>query len=203
MKPTFFKSGKDFRGWLEKHHEAAKELLLAFYKTNSGRGGITYQEALDEALCFGWIDGVRKRRDESSYTIRFSPRQRRSIWSAVNIRRVGELMQEGRMHAAGTQAFENRDPARSKIYTYEREAAKFDAGSERHFRASRSAWSFFEAQAPSYRRAITGLVMNAKKDETRWRRLEQLIAHSENQMRVGLLSPSRLPLPSPSRSKRR
>lgn len=203
MTPTFFKSGKDFRDWLETHHEAAKELLLGFYKTDSGRGGITYQEALDEALCFGWIDGVRKRRNESSYTIRFSPRQRRSIWSAVNIRRVGELIQAGRMHPTGTQVFENRDPARSKIYTYEREAAKFDTRSERQFRANRSAWRFFDAQAPSYRRAITGWVMSAKKEETRWRRLEQLIAHSENQMRVGLLSPSRVPLPSRSRSKRR
>jgi uncharacterized protein YdeI (YjbR/CyaY-like superfamily) len=189
--------------WLEAHHASVKEILLGFYKTGSGRGGITYQEALDEALCFGWIDGVRKRLDEERYTIRFSPRRRRSIWSAVNIRRVDELTQAERMHTAGVQAFEARDPARSQVYSYEREAARLDPASERRFRANRAAWRFFEAQAPSYRRAITGWIMSAKKDDTRWRRLEQLIAHSAHQRRVGLLSPSRsqLALSRPSKPK--
>jgi uncharacterized protein YdeI (YjbR/CyaY-like superfamily) len=204
MKPTFFAAAADFRAWLEEHHASVRELLLGFYKTGSGRGGITYQQALDEALCFGWIDGVRKRRDESSYTIRFSPRQRRSIWSAVNVRRVGELAAAGRMHPAGTKAFDSRDPARTQIYSYERAAARFDPASERRFRANRVAWRFFESQAPSYRRAITGWIMSAKKEETRCRRLDQLIAHSERQLRVGLLSPSRsLSDSARSRSKRR
>jgi len=203
MKPTFFKSAEEFRTWLGQHHASAKELLVGFFKAGSGRGGITYQEALDEALCVGWIDGVRKRRDALSYTIRFSPRQRRSIWSAVNIRRVGELTTAGRMHPAGTQVFESRDPARSQAYSYEREASRFDPASERRFRANQTAWRFFAAQAPSYRRAITGWVMSAKKEETRWRRLDQLIAHSEHQQRVGLLSPSRSLLPSSPRRKRK
>lgn len=203
MKPTFFKSSEEFRTWLEQHHASAKELLIGFFKTGSGREGIAYREALDEALCFGWIDGVRKRRDAVSYTIRFSPRQRRSIWSAVNTRRVGELIEAGRMHPAGTRVFESRDPARSKVYSYEREARRFDPASERRFRANQTAWRFFESQAPSYRRAITGWIMSAKKEETRWRRLEQLIAHSENQQRVGLLSPSRSLLASPPRPKRK
>src|SRR5688572_4434276 len=203
MKPRFFKSGEEFRNWLGKRHASAKELLLAFYKTGSGRGGITYQQALDEALCFGWIDGVRKRRDDLSYTIRFSPRQRRSIWSVVNMRRVAELTRAGRMHPAGTQAYEARDPARSKIYLYEREAQEFDPASQRRFQANDAAWRFFESQAPSYRRGITGWIMSAKKEETRCRRLEQLIAHCELQLRVGLSSPSRLLPASSARSKRR
>src|SRR3954452_5808319 len=120
MKPTFFKSGAEFRAWLEQHHGAAPELLLGFYKKASGKGGITYQEALDEALAFGWIDGIRRARDVSSYTIRFTPRKPKSIWSAVNIRRVGELTAAGRMAEAGLAAFGRREEKRSAIYAYER-----------------------------------------------------------------------------------
>ncbi|MGA2903358.1 MAG: YdeI/OmpD-associated family protein [Candidatus Korobacteraceae bacterium] len=190
MKPTFFPSPAAFRSWLEKNHASAAELLMGFYRKDSGKGGISYPEALDEALCFGWIDGVRKRFDEASYTVRFTPRKPDSIWSAVNTKRVRELIELGRMHAAGQQVFDRRDPKKSELYSYERATCKLDSAYEKKFRANKKAWEFYQAQAPWYRRTSAWWVISAKREETRQRRLAQLIADSANARRIGLLTVS-------------
>ena len=186
--PTFFKTPAAWRRWLEKNHTKKAELLVGFHKVKSGNTSITYQEALDEALCFGWIDGVR-RGGERTYTIRFTPRRSRSIWSAINIRRIGELRAEGRVHAAGLAAHEARDPERQKKYSYENRDAAFSAEEERSFRSNPKAWSNFSAMAPSYRHPATWWVVSAKKPETRARRLAILIADSEAGRRIKLLTP--------------
>jgi uncharacterized protein YdeI (YjbR/CyaY-like superfamily) len=191
MKPTFFKSGAEFRAWLERHHRDATELLLGFYKKGSGKKGITYQEALDEALAFGWIDGVRRALDADRYSIRFTPRRPRSIWSAVNIKRVGELTDAGRMADAGLAAFSTRDEKRSAIYAYERAAVELDTESAKQFEADEKAWAFYRAQAPWYRRTSTNWVVSAKRPETRARRLATLIAYSHDEERLPLLTPPR------------
>ena len=174
----FFKTQAAFRSWLEKHHDQEKELLVGFYNVPSGRGGLTYRQALDEALCFGWIDGVRKNVDADSYTIRFTPRKAKSYWSEVNTKRFHELVELGVVAEPGQQAFDRRDPARKK-YSFEREPAQFDAATEKQFRANKKAWAFFKAQAPWYRKLLTFYVMSAKKEETRASRLKKLIDASE------------------------
>jgi uncharacterized protein YdeI (YjbR/CyaY-like superfamily) len=184
MKPTFFPSPIEFQTWLEKNHSQAQELLLGFHRRDSGKPSITYPEALDEALCFGWIDGVRKRFDESSYTVRFTPRRPGSIWSSVNTKRVGELVKLGRMHAAGQKVFDERDRKRSKLYSYERSTCKLESAYEEKFRANRKAWEFYQAQAPWYRRTTCWWVVSAKREETRVRRLAQLIEDSAHGRRV-------------------
>jgi uncharacterized protein YdeI (YjbR/CyaY-like superfamily) len=189
VKPRFFKSSAEFRSWLAKNRTAASELWVGFYKKESGKGGITYSEALDEALCFGWIDGVRKSVDAASYTIRFSPRQPKSIWSAVNTRRVAALIKAGSMDPSGLEVFRNRDPGRTLLYSYERERAEFTGLWLERFRSNAAAWRFFDAQAPSYKRTVTFWVMSAKKEETRSKRLDALIAESALSRRIGLLSP--------------
>ncbi len=191
MKPTFFKAGADFRRWLKANHSKTPELLLGFYKKELGRG-ITYPEALDEALAFGWIDGVRKRCDEKSYTIRFTPRKSKSIWSQVNIKRVKELIELGRMEAAGLRAFETRDEARTKLYSYEREAAKLDAEMSATLHANAKAVAFFKDQPPGYQRLATFWIMSAKKPETRSMRMEILVAKSARGERLDPLRPNRL-----------
>ena len=189
MKPRFFKTSAEFRSWLAKNRNAASELWVGFYKKDSGKGGITYSEALDEALCFGWIDGVRKSVDAESYTIRFSPRQPKSIWSAVNTRRVAALTKAGSMDPSGLEVFRNRDPGRTLLYSYERERAEFTGLWLERFRSNAAAWRFFDAQPPSYKRTVTFWVMSAKKEETRSKRLDALIAESGLSRRIGLLSP--------------
>jgi uncharacterized protein YdeI (YjbR/CyaY-like superfamily) len=189
VKPRFFKTSAEFRSWLAKHRSAASELWVGFYKKDSGKGGITYSEALDEALCFGWIDGVRKSVDAESYTIRFSPRQPKSIWSAVNTRRVAALTKAGSMDPSGLEVFRNRDPGRTLLYSYERERAEFTGLWLERFRSNTTAWRFFDAQPPSYKRTVTFWVMSAKKEETRSKRLDALIAESGLSRRIGLLSP--------------
>jgi uncharacterized protein YdeI (YjbR/CyaY-like superfamily) len=175
MTPRFFRSGADFRRWLMKNHATAKELLVGFYNQRSAKKGITYKEAVDEALCFGWIDGVRKSVDDGRYTGRFTPRRARSVWSLVNIKRVGELEALGRMTAAGREAFARRDEKRSGIYSFEREHAELGADLEKRFRAHARAWAFFRSRPPGYQRLCTWWVVSAKKDETRLRRLATLI----------------------------
>jgi uncharacterized protein YdeI (YjbR/CyaY-like superfamily) len=187
MKATFFKSADEFRSWLEKNHDQQQELLLGFYKKASGKGGITYPEALDEALAFGWIDGVRKSLDESNYTIRFTPRKAKSIWSMVNIKRVGELTKLGRMRPSGLAAFEGRDLKKAQLYSYERKTSKLDGGLEKKLKANKKAWEFFQAQPPGYQKVISWWIISAKQEETRFRRLERLIRDSENGRRVGIL----------------
>ena len=186
---TFFAVPADFRAWLAEHHDTHQELWVGFYKTSSGKPSITWPEAVDEALCFGWIDGVRKRIDDVSYAIRFTPRKPRSNWSSVNVARAMELTRLGRMHPAGLAAFERRTADRSGIYAYEqRKSAKLDAVSEQTFRANRKAWAFFQAQAPWYRRTAIWWVSSAKKEETRRRRLNTLIADSEQERTIRQLT---------------
>jgi uncharacterized protein YdeI (YjbR/CyaY-like superfamily) len=189
MKPTFFATPAEFRRWLEKHHDSESELLVGFYKKGSGRPSITWPESVDEALCFGWIDGVRKTLDEDSYTIRFTPRRKGSIWSKVNTRRAEELIELKRMHPSGLKAFEARDPEKTGIYSFERENAQLSAEDEATFRANRKAWRFFELQPPGYRKIAIFYVMSAKREETRARRLRTLINESAAGRRIGLLRP--------------
>jgi uncharacterized protein YdeI (YjbR/CyaY-like superfamily) len=192
VKPRFFKSSGEFRSWLSRNRASASELWIGFHKKASGKAGISYGEALDEALCFGWIDGVRKSIDATSYTIRFSPRKPKSLWSAVNTRRVAALTKAGRMDPSGLEVFRNRDPTRSRLYSYERERAELDGPLLERFRSRAAAWRFFESQPPSYKRTVTYWIMSAKQEETRSRRLDALIAESEHRRRMGLLTPPKL-----------
>jgi uncharacterized protein YdeI (YjbR/CyaY-like superfamily) len=180
MKPKFFPSPFDWHAWLEEHHEKHQELWVGFHKVGSGKPSITWPEAVDGALCFGWIDGVRKSLSETSYVIRFTPRRAKSIWSAVNIKRVAELNTLGLMRPAGAQAFKRRTAKRSEIYAYEqRKGAQLSGAYEKQFRANKKAWEFFQAQPPWYRRTASWWVISAKKEETRVKRLAQLIEDSE------------------------
>jgi uncharacterized protein YdeI (YjbR/CyaY-like superfamily) len=178
--PTFFETPDEFRAWLEEHHESAKELLVGFHRKGSGRPSITWPESVDEALCFGWIDGIRRGIDETSYSIRFTPRKPTSNWSSVNIARVAELEKEGRMRPAGRAAFERRSAARSGIYAYEqRKAARLDPDQQREFEsANPQAWAYFDTQPPGYRQQAIHWVVSAKRPETRARRLAPLIEDS-------------------------
>jgi uncharacterized protein YdeI (YjbR/CyaY-like superfamily) len=175
----FFATPADFRAWLEEHHETEKELLVGFYRKATGRPSITWPESVDQALCFGWIDGVRRGIDEESYSIRFTPRKPTSNWSSVNIARVAELTEQGLMTPAGLAAFERRTPERSGIYSYERrEKARFDPEQQREFEAHPDAWAFFLSQPPGYRKTATHWVISAKREETRAKRLATLIEDS-------------------------
>jgi uncharacterized protein YdeI (YjbR/CyaY-like superfamily) len=179
MEPTFFATPAEFRAWLERHHADGKELLVGFHKKGSGRPSITWQESVDEALCFGWIDGVRRSIDAESYSIRFTPRQKRSIWSAANIKRARELIELGRMTPAGLAAFEARTDDRSAVYSHERRnAAQLEPEQQARFEAEPAAWEWFQRQALWYRRAALHWVTSAKRPETRERRLDALIADS-------------------------
>src|SRR5512142_1057066 len=176
MTIIFFPTPADFRTWLEEHHATASELLVGFYKTRSGHPSITWPESVDQALCFGWIDGVRKSLDDISYTIRFTPRKARSTWSAVNIKRAKELIEQGLMCPAGLKAFEARSDDNSAIYAYEqRHNPTLPEADEAQFRANSRAWSFFQAQPASYRRTAYWWIISAKKRETQIKRLGQLI----------------------------
>jgi uncharacterized protein YdeI (YjbR/CyaY-like superfamily) len=177
--PRFFASPTEFRAWLDANHEREAELLVGFYKKGSGKPSMTWPESVDEALCFGWIDGVRRSLDVERYTIRFTPRKPSSIWSNVNVAKVEMLLKAGRMRPAGLAAWGRRDPEKSGIYAFERQSpAEFDAESERRFRRARGAWRFFQEQPPGYRRLATHYVTSAKRPETRERRLTVLIEHS-------------------------
>jgi uncharacterized protein YdeI (YjbR/CyaY-like superfamily) len=188
-KPTYFATPAAFRTWLETHHASSSELLVGFYKKGSGKPSITWPESVDEALCFGWIDGIRRTVDDERYTIRFTPRKARSTWSAVNIKRVAELQKLGRMQPAGRAAFERREETRSQIYSYEqRSDAVLDDAAERAFRANERAWGFFNAQPPSYRRIAVYWVMTAKKEATRQSRLATLIDDSAHERRLKQLT---------------
>ena len=190
MKPTFFARQSNFRAWLKKNHNKERELLVGFYKKDSGKPSLTWPESVDEALCFGWIDGVRRAFDADSFTIRFTPRRPNSIWSAVNIRHVARLEQTGRMRAPGRAAFARRDEARSRVYAFENRPKVLAPAYARRMRANARAWTWFSAQPPWYRRTITFWVMSAKREETRERRLGVLISHCE---REKALPPIKLP----------
>lgn len=187
MQPVFFASPSDLREWLKENHASAQELLVGLYKKGTGRPSVTWPQLVDELLCFGWIDGVRRTLDESSYTIRVTPRKDRSIWSNVNTRRAQELIDSGRMEPAGRAAFERRDEERSGRYSFERDAASLGEAYESRLRSNTAAWEFFQSQPPSYRKTVAWWVMSAKREETRWRRLQTLIADSEDGRRIGPL----------------
>ena len=188
MTPRFFKSPTELRSWLDRHHDKTAEVWVGFYKKDSGKKGITYAEALDEALSYGWIDGVRKSLDHSTWTIRFTPRKRRSHWSAVNIKRLGELKAEGRVRPAGLQAFEARDRT-ARQYSYEAKPQRLDPAYETRFKANKRAWDFWQTQPQSYRRAAIHWVTSAKRPETRERRLQTLIEDSAAGCTVKPLTP--------------
>jgi uncharacterized protein YdeI (YjbR/CyaY-like superfamily) len=178
-KPRFFPTLTDWRLWLEQNHAVEQEFWVGFYKRDSRKPSITWPEAVDGALCFGWIDGVRYSIDAVSYKIRFTPRKPRSIWSAINIKRVSELSSQGLMHAAGLAAFEKRQEKRSAIYAYEqKKTAKLPAEFDKKFRTNKAAWTFFTSQAPWYQRNCAYWVISAKKEETRVKRLDTLIQDS-------------------------
>lgn len=178
LKPKFFKTPSDLRKWFERHHPSAPELWVGYYKKDSGKPSITWPQSVDEALCFGWIDGIRKSIDDLSYKIRFTPRKPRSTWSAVNIKRAGELIEQGLMQPAGLKAFQAREENRSGIYSYEQRNPELPDQYEKKLAKNRAAWKFFQAQPASYRKAANWWVLNAKKEETRLKRLDQLIDDS-------------------------
>jgi uncharacterized protein YdeI (YjbR/CyaY-like superfamily) len=187
--PQFFASPSEWRAWLARNHTDEQELWVGFYKRDSGRPSITWPEAVDCALCFGWIDGVRKSIDEASYKIRFTPRKPRSIWSAINIKRAKELSKLGLMCAPGLAAFEKRNGDRSAIYAYEqRQTAKLPQEFEKRFRANKKAWTFFQSQPPWYRRTSSYWVVSAKKEETRLKRLGILIDCSARKQNIPSLA---------------
>jgi uncharacterized protein YdeI (YjbR/CyaY-like superfamily) len=190
MKPRFFATPGSFRAWLEEHHATKTELVVGFRKRATGKASITWPESVDEALCFGWIDGVRRSIDSDSYTIRFTPRRANSIWSANNVARVGELTKTGRMARAGLDAFALRTPERTGVYSFERNAAAvLAAEDEAKLRANARAARYFDAQAPWYRRAAIHWVISAKLPDTQQRRLAQLIADSAAGRTVPPLTP--------------
>ena len=178
MSPKFFKTPAAFRKWLAAHHATEKELWVGFYKKPSGKPSITWPESVDQALCFGWIDGVRKSIDEDSYKIRFSPRRSTSIWSSVNTKRAGELIEQKLMQPAGLKAFEARKENRSGIYAYEQRSAELVEPYAGMLKRNKAAWTFFQAQAPSYRKVINWWIVSAKREETRLQRLNKLIEES-------------------------
>jgi len=188
VEPTFFATPGDFRRWLEAHHAEARELLVGFRKKGSGRSSLTWPESVDEALCFGWIDGVRRSLDEESYVIRFTPRKATSTWSAVNVARMEVLVREGRVRPAGLAAFERRAERRTGTYSYEqRGSATLDESLERRFRSHGAAWRYFQARPPGYRKTAIYWVVSAKKAETRERRLDQLIDCSARESAIPAL----------------
>jgi uncharacterized protein YdeI (YjbR/CyaY-like superfamily) len=184
MKLKYFKSARDFRRWLEKNHATMEELWVGYYKKRSHQPTMTWPESVDEALCFGWIDGIRKSVDDLRYTIRFTPRRRGSIWSALNIKRARQLSDKGLMKPAGMAAFNARKENRSGIYSYEQRSANLDESYEKRLRQNKAAWDFFYAQPPSYRKAIGWWVVSAKQEATRLKRLKKLIEHSANGKRL-------------------
>lgn len=181
---VFFASAAELRAWFEANHETATDLWVGFHRKRTGRPTITWQELVDQELCFGWIDSVRYGLDGDRSAQRITPRRKRSVWSAVNIKRFGELVEMGLVHPSGHAAFERRDEARSRLYSYENRARGFDEATEATFRKKKKAWAFFESQAPSYRRVAAFWVMSAKRDETRKRRLEKLIECSQRGSRL-------------------
>ena len=182
--PIFFSTPAEFRAWLHTHHATRTEVLVGFHKKDTGRPTMTWPDSVDEALCYGWIDGVRRSQGEGSYTIRFTPRKPVSIWSNVNIAKIAALTAAGRMMPAGIAAWERRKPDKMGIYSFEKELQVFEPAMDRAFRKNRKAWAYFEAQAPYYRKQATGFVVGAKRPETRERRFALLVECSEKGERL-------------------
>ena len=184
MAATFFATQAEFRAWLEKNHKKETELIVGFYKVGSGKPSMTWSQSVDQALCFGWIDGIRKSIDKESYCIRFTPRRSTSIWSAINIKKVEELTQAGLMTSDGLKAFSLLKENKSKIYSHEKEPEHLDAAYELQFKENKLAWTFFNKQAPSYKKLMTHWIMSAKQAKTRQARLDKTIAISEQLKRM-------------------
>jgi uncharacterized protein YdeI (YjbR/CyaY-like superfamily) len=190
MKPRFFAGPEEFRAWLEDNHEETTELLVGFHKKGSGRPSITWPESVEQALCFGWIDGVRRSLGDDSYTIRFTPRRPSSTWSRTNLEKVEELKRLGLMRPAGLRVYEERREAKTGVYSYEqREAAALPAEYEERLRANAAAWEFWTSRPPSYRKAAVWWVVSARREETRERRLARLIEDSREGRTVPPLTP--------------
>lgn len=178
MTPLFFTTATEFRKWLEKNYDKETELHVGFYKVNSGKTSMNWSNSVDEALCFGWIDGVKHSIDNESYKIRFTPRRKTSIWSAVNIKKVEELQKQGLMHTAGLAVFKHRTESKSKIYAFENEEVKLSVEFEKIFKDNKVAWEYFQTLAPTYRKPSLNWVMSAKQYTTQLKRLNELIANS-------------------------
>jgi len=184
LKPKFFRTATDFGTWLEKNHATATELWVGFYTKNSGKPSITWPESVDQALCFGWIDGIRKRVDEISYQIRFTPRRRGSIWSAINIKRAEELVRQKQMRSSGLKAFAARIENKSGIYSYEQRSTELQQPYAKLLKKNKAAWNFFGTQSPSYRKMVGWWIISAKKEETRMARLAKLVGESAKGKRL-------------------
>lgn len=184
MKATFFQSQLDFRKWLEQNHLKAKELIVGYYKVATGKPSMTWSQSVDQALCFGWIDGVRRSIDEESYCIRFTPRRANSIWSDINIKKIEALSKAGLMKPEGMRLFEIRKEHLSSIYSHENKVNALDPSFEKQFKKNKKAWTFFNAQATSYKKVMLHWIMSAKQEKTRLARLEKTIAASEQQKKM-------------------
>jgi uncharacterized protein YdeI (YjbR/CyaY-like superfamily) len=184
MKPVFFKKQSDLRKWFKKNADTATSLLVGYYRVATGKPSITWSQSVDEALCFGWIDSVRNSLDDESYTIRFTPRKPKSIWSAVNIKKVDELKKQGLMKPKGLELFNMMDKSKLKTYSFERSLVEFSPQFEKKFKANKRAWKFFQQMPPSYRKPVINWVMSAKQEETKLRRLATLIKDSEEGRKI-------------------
>ncbi len=188
MKVVFFPTQKDLRKWFEKNHKVEKELFVGYYKVSSGRPSVTWSGSVDEALCFGWIDGIRRTVDKQSYCIRFTPRNPKSNWSAINIRKVEELKKLGLMKTEGLKAFGFRKESNSKIYSYENPPLEFSPEFKKIFKTNKKAWLYYQSETPTYRKVTTRWVMSAKQDSTRTRRLMELIYDSAAGKKIKAMS---------------
>ncbi len=184
MNPVYFQDQNEFRKWLEMNHNKESEIIVGYYKVGSGKHAMTWSQSVDQAICFGWIDGIRRSVDKERYSIRFTPRKLTSIWSNVNIKKVGELEKKGLMKKPGLEVYNNRKESKSGIYSFESEIIKLDDNFERIFKANKNAWDFFEKQAPSYQKTRSHWIMSAKQESTKISRLNKLILASEKHNRL-------------------
>ncbi len=184
MLPVFFADQAEFRKWLEENHKTQTEILVGFYKVNSGKQNMTWSESVDQALCFGWIDGVRRSVDETSYCIRFTPRKPSSNWSTVNIKKIESLTKKGLIHPAGLEAFNKRKPEKSGVYSYENDFERQAESYKKMLQTNRKAWDFYSKQAPSYQKMVLRWILSARQENTRLSRLEKAITESENHKRL-------------------
>jgi uncharacterized protein YdeI (YjbR/CyaY-like superfamily) len=184
MTPIFFNNQNEFRAWLEKNQHIESELWVGYYKVETGKPSMTWSQSVDQALCFGWIDGIRQSVDHESYCIRFTPRKKTSTWSAINIAKVEELTRKGLMRPAGLEAFKYCKEANSRTYSFESRAKELPEDYEKALQANHAAWEFFTGEAPSYKKTIVHWILSAKQEETRLKRLEKLILESEKRIRL-------------------
>jgi uncharacterized protein YdeI (YjbR/CyaY-like superfamily) len=183
MNPVFFKDQNEFREWLRKNHDKEAELVVGYYKVSTGKPSMTWSESVDQAICYGWIDGIRRSIDDESYSIRFTPRRPTSIWSKINLKKVEELTKKGLMEKQGLEVFNNRK-SKSGVYSFEKEITKLDEKYEKILRENMAAWEFFSRQAPSYKKNVCNWIMSARQEETKISRLNKLIRSSENHQKI-------------------